>query len=421
MIRERSFAVRARCAVCGAVFPATWPESRHVCDKHDGLLKNEGVLDMEYDYAAVRKNFPAPHGEGMWRYRALLPVSADSAVPPLYVGLTPMYGAAGIAAKCGLKWVGLKDETRNPTHSLADRAYALAAALAKERRFAALAAAVCGAEAVSAAAMSAAMGLRCVLFFPKGAVGHAGLCTRYGARVFIVEGSFAEARELCAKACEAIGWYDASGNAMMAEGLKTAAVEIAESTGWSVPDAVFAGIGSGTAIAALYRGFKDLEEMGVIHSVPKFFGVEPAGCDFLWQAEQDGLTSPRQILAKAAIGVPEWARADASLPPDRVKAMRAVRDSGGRCIRVGNELIGSTADELARAVGILASAEGALPAAGVYEAAKLGLLAGMEWVTVIVGEAPAPAAGCEPSGDVPESLPAGGAGLDMLKKKYGRE
>ena len=62
----------------------------------------------------------------MWRYRPLMPVAADSVVPPLTVGGTPMYDARPIAAALGVGRVWVKDEGRQPTASLKDRASAMA-------------------------------------------------------------------------------------------------------------------------------------------------------------------------------------------------------------------------------------------------------------------------------------------------------
>ena len=42
----------------------------------------------------------------MWRYRPLMPLAEDAAVPPLLVGNTPLYEAPRLAADLGLSQCG---------------------------------------------------------------------------------------------------------------------------------------------------------------------------------------------------------------------------------------------------------------------------------------------------------------------------
>jgi threonine synthase len=64
-----------------------------------------GTLDVLYDYAALKAQVDRDalaHGEpSMWRYRALLPLDAESPVPPLTVGMTPLYDAPGRRSGAG--------------------------------------------------------------------------------------------------------------------------------------------------------------------------------------------------------------------------------------------------------------------------------------------------------------------------------
>ena len=62
----------------------------------------------------------------MWRYRPLLPIADHVQPPPLTVGWTPLYEATKLATQLKLHHLWVKDEGRQPTASLKDRASAIA-------------------------------------------------------------------------------------------------------------------------------------------------------------------------------------------------------------------------------------------------------------------------------------------------------
>ena len=60
----------------------------------------------------------------MWRYRPLLPVGSGTRVSALGVGWTPLIEAERLAGRWGVGRLWIKDEGRQPTASLKDRASA---------------------------------------------------------------------------------------------------------------------------------------------------------------------------------------------------------------------------------------------------------------------------------------------------------
>jgi threonine synthase len=62
----------------------------------------------------------------------LLPVRAGSAVPDLSVGWTPLAGARALARHIGIRTLFLKDDGRNATGSMKDRASAVGVMKARE-------------------------------------------------------------------------------------------------------------------------------------------------------------------------------------------------------------------------------------------------------------------------------------------------
>ncbi|NIX19313.1 MAG: pyridoxal-phosphate dependent enzyme, partial [Actinobacteria bacterium] len=93
----------------------------------------------------------------MFRYRDLLPISPDSPAPPLPVGGTPMWAIPEAGAPYGVADVWVKDDGRNPTASLKDRASAVAVIKAKELGAEIVTTASTGNAAAALAGLSASM------------------------------------------------------------------------------------------------------------------------------------------------------------------------------------------------------------------------------------------------------------------------
>lgn len=394
-----SFVSGMTCMICGRALPPEHLDRGYVCPHHPDR-PDEGILDISYDYAAAGAFFPGgdrsdPGGAGpdfrslpgMWRYRAVLPLPPDAPVPPLLTGMTPLYEAPALARSCKAARVLIKDDTRQPTASFKDRASALAVALAMDRRAPAVAAASTGNAAAALAGMAASVGMPCVLFVPASAPSaKVAQLTACGARVLLVRGSYDQAFGLCQEACRRQGWYNRNTafNPCMAEGKKTAAFEIVEQSGWSVPDAVFVGVGDGCILAGLHKGFADLIRLGRTDRMPRLYGVQAAGSDFLWQAQQEGRFTPDDLLSMPPIKARTAADSlSAGLPRDRLKAMRAARETGGSFLRVDDADILAAVPDLARNSGVFAEPAGAACLAGLRAAIAAGMVAPSETVCLV--------------------------------------
>ena len=170
-----------------------------------------GILDIQYDYAAIRRDFSPRVLEGcrdwsMWRYRPFLPVEETSPAPPLRVGWSPLYRADNLARALGLKALYVKDDGLNPTASLKDRASALAVVKAMEAGSRTVACSSTGNAASSLAGNAAAAGLRSYIFVPARAPkGKVAQLRIFGATVVSVEGSYEDTFELSRAAIEKWG------------------------------------------------------------------------------------------------------------------------------------------------------------------------------------------------------------------------
>lgn len=343
---------RLTCARCGRTYEPV--PGRYVCDACGPL----GVLRVSYRAGAGTDAFDPDEIEarersghsGQWRYLPLLPVTPD-ALPPLQVGGTPLYTAPRLGLETGFPNILVKDDTRQPTASLKDRASAVAVAQARQQGAPVIATASTGNAAASLAALSAAAGLPCVVFVPARAPrAKVAQILAFGATALLVRGSYDDAVDLCEQSCLRFGWYNRNTgyNPYMVEGKKTVAYEIAEQMGWRVPDAVVVPVGDGCIIAGVWKGFTELWRAGVIDRRPRLIAAQAAGSDAIARAlEGDGIPepiAPSTIADSISVG----------LPRNGVMAVQDIRESEGMAIRVTDEEILAAIHLLGRATGVFA-------------------------------------------------------------------
>ncbi len=205
----------------------------------------------------------------------------------------------------------------------------------------------------------------------------------FGSTVMLVKGTYDEAFDLCLLAAKEYGWYNRNTayNPYMTEGKKTASYEICEQLGWNAPDRIFVSVGDGCIIGGLHKGLKDLIALGWIDRMPKLMGVQAAGSAYMaqaWANDEDVLTKPPIEAHTLADSI------SAGLPRDRIKAMAAVRETGGAYLQVTDQEILAAIPALARGCAVFAEPAGAAAYAGLLTAANAGLLGSDERVVVLV-------------------------------------
>ncbi len=348
----------------------------------------DGVVDVVYDYDAVKRNISREslrdnRDASIWRYKPLLPVAPDAEVPPLQVGWTPIYAAPRLAAELGLRHLWVKDDGRNPTASFKDRASAIAVVKGRERGAEIITTASTGNAAAALSGICASVGQANVIFVPeKAPAAKVAQLLAYGATVMLVRGSYDDAVELCLHAADAYGWYNRTTgfNPYMTEGKKTGSLEICEQLGWQAPDRIFVSVGDGCIIGGLHKGLKDLMALGWIEKMPRLMGVQAAGSNYLaeaWERGEDVLTKPAIDAQTAADSI------SAGLPRDRLKAMAAVKETDGAYITVSDEEILAAIPAMARGSGVFAEPAGAAAYAGLVKAVERGMVSADERIVVL--------------------------------------
>ncbi len=333
-----------------------------------GLVK--GTLDVNYNYKKVKKQLSkealAQTGEAShWRYLPLLPVNDPQFIQPLKVGWTPLYQHKRLNGIIGLPELFLKDDSGNVTASYKDRASSVAIVKALEKGYKGVATASCGNAAASIAAFAASAGLPCYLFVPASIPnGKLAQLKAYNAQVMFVEAGYDAAFDMCMKEAQKNNWYNRNTaiNPYLAEGKKSAALEICEQLNWQAPDIVVVPVGDGCIISGLWKGFKDLHEIGFIENFPQIVGVQAEGSSPLVRAFRNGRgveigQNAHTIADSIAVGFPR----------DQVKALRAVHQSGGTFIAVSDEEILSALKLLSIKAGIFVEPAAAASLAGILK------------------------------------------------------
>ena len=333
-----------KCRECGREYPV---EPIHVCEFCFG------PLEVVYDYKEIKKNISREKIEGreksLWRYVELLPV--ENPTVGLTAGFTPLRKAENLGKVLGLKNLYIKDDSVNhPTLSFKDRVVSVAISKAKEFGFDTGACASTGNLANSVASHCAQADMNCFVFIP------ANLETQkiigslvFNPTVVAVEGNYDDVNRLCSEIANDLGWAFVNINIRpyYAEGSKTLAFEVVEQLGWKAPDVVVAPAASGSLYTKIWKGLKELKEVGLIDTVnTRMLGAQALGCSPIAQAWKEGRdfikpVKPDTIAKSIAIGN----------PADGIYALQVAKESGGLWET-------ATDSEIIEAMKLLAETEG---------------------------------------------------------------
>lgn len=359
---------RLRCIECGKEAS----ESQYVCEC-GGLLEVEFKLDeVEVDFSLDGKNIT------VWKYRSLLPVKIDPVT--LKEGGTPLYRAERLEKELGIRRVYVKHEGLNPSGSFKDRGMTVGVTKAVELGRKAVACASTGNTSASMAMYAAKAGLDAYVLLPAGkvALGKVAQALMHGAKVIGLKGNFDDALRIIREICSIRAIYLLNSiNPFRLEGQKTIAYEIADEIG--VPDRVVLPVGNAGNISAIYKGFKELHELGIIDAVPKMTGIQAEGASPIYMAFKEGreditpVENPETIATAIRIGNPVSAR----------KALRAIYATNGLAEVVSDEEIIKAQKFLAAKEGIGVEPASASSVAGLRKLAANGMIDPDETVVCI--------------------------------------
>ena len=187
-------------------------------------------------------------------------------------GNTPLLEAPRLSERLGCE-VWLKWEGANPTGSMKDRGMAVAVSRAVEQGAPGVVVASTGNTAASAAAYAARAGLPAIVLLPEGAVARGKIVQAIAAGAEIRQsGTFEEAHKEARRLAAEEGLVNVNSiNPDRIEGQSSAAVEIVEQLGGTIPDVLALPYGGGGNTRAFAMGF---ERAGA--GTPRILAVQSA-------------------------------------------------------------------------------------------------------------------------------------------------
>jgi threonine synthase len=361
---------RLVCINCGAEYPPD--KVIYKCENCSDLLS------VEYDYEAVQRNVDmklwSSREMGVWRYWEILPINDPSKIVSLHEGGTNLHKCKRLAKKLGLENLYVKNEGENPTGSFKDRGMTVGVSRAVELGFKTVACASTGNTSASLAAYAAKSGLHCIVLIPSGKIAFGKLAQAivYGAHAIQIRGNFDDALQAILELTrkhQTIYLLN-SINPYRIEGQKTLGFEVCDQLGYKTPDTVIVPVGNAGNISAIWKGFTEFKEIGVVDGSPRMIGIQAEGAAPIATAFKRGwreirpVDKPETIATAIRIGEPaSWK-----------KALKSIRESKGLAETVSDEEIVNAQKLLARLEGLFVEPASASSIAGLIKLVDSGLI-----------------------------------------------
>lgn len=377
------------CVECGERFDVR--AIRYSCDC-GGLLDVElniptlktvlGNGRTRFDGRLTQRGFTG--GSGVWRYHELvLPGLPLDEVVSLGEGNTGLYLVDELGVRLGVGRLWLKHEGENPTLSFKDRG--MTAGVSWGRHLGATVG-ICASTGDTSASMAAytarATGMSGVVLLPAGKVTDEQLAQAmvYGARTLALDTDFDGCMRVVQELARSPSVYLLnSKNPFRVEGQKTIGLEVCQELWWRSPDWFVVPVGNAGNIAALGKGLREAQEIGLIEEMPKIAGVQIAAADPFYQSFERGFASRVSVTAKpttaSAIRIGD--------PVSYPRARRVIEETGGYVLRVSEQEALDAQAQIGRC-GIQACPNSAVAMAGLERLVAEGLVTKEHEVVVIL-------------------------------------
>jgi threonine synthase len=331
------FNLQVECSRCGENFPPD--KALTVCTKCGGALLFR--YDLQRVANTLSKDALKKRSDSFWKFIELLPLSSAESIVSLGEPYTPVLRLPQGSIEA-LKNVYIKDDGRLPTGTFKARGMAVAVSKLKEFGVHRIAVPSAGNAAAALAAYGAQAALEVYVFMPKD-VPETILkeCIYLGAKVYLVNGSINDAGEIVKQFEPKYGWFSISTNKQpyRVEGYKAMAFEIAEQFNWDPPDSIIFPTGGGEGVIGLWKGFKELTDIGWTEKTPRIIIAQSANCAPLVKAfinNESEVKEPWQKAHTIATGL------NVPYPYASYLVLRALRETNGKATAVEDtEIISS--------------------------------------------------------------------------------
>jgi threonine synthase len=344
----------------------------------------------------------------LWRYWDLLPLHDEANILTMGEGGTPLLHATNLGMMLGRSHIYIKDERQGPTGSFKDRQASLAISVMKERGITEAVVASTGNVAISYSAYSALAGIKLWAFLtssvPADKMREVAL---YGSEVVKVTGTYDQTKKVAAGFAERKGLHLDRGLKSFAakESMKTVAFEIAEQLGWRLegggsahgarsiyppvhdshlplfraPDWYVQAVAGGLGPIGVWKGFRELHEMGLVDRLPKLACIQAAGCAPMVNSFEKGLEvaepvrNPQTLITTVATGDPGMAY---------TFLRKVILDHGGVFEAVADDEAFRAMHVMAKMDGISMEPAAGLAFAGLFKMVSAGIVKPQDVVVV---------------------------------------
>jgi threonine synthase len=334
------------------------------------------LLAVKYDFSRIPSNLDekwANRSLSVWKYAELLPIEDKRKIVTLGEGGTSLNQCRNLSEKIGIRNFYAKNEGENPTGSFKDRGMTVGVSKALELKLKKVICASTGNTSASLAAYAAKAGLECMVLIPSGKVAFGKLTQAivHGAKVVQIKGNFDQALKIVQELCLKRPVYLLNSlNPFRLEGQKTAAFEIRDQLEGQVPEKLIVPVGNAGNISAIWKGFKELSELGLTERLPQIVGIQAEGAAPIASSLKQGLKEvkfvekPETVATAIRIGSPvNWK-----------KAAKAVKESNGLVETVSDSEILEAQRLLAQHEGLFVEPASAASVAGLIKLVKMGLV-----------------------------------------------
>ena len=364
---------------------ACTPVRTHAADGFPGVCEACGA-----PYLVRYADLPVPAARAllrerrwsMWRYRELLPLADGESAVTLGEGGTPLLAVSRLGAQLGFERLWVKDESTNPTGSFKARGLAAAVTRAVHAGARQFVVPTAGNAGVALAAYAARAGAQARVYAPASTPPSILAQIRaLGGELALIDGHIGDCGIAARVYSSETGAVDVSTlrEPYRIEGKKTLGFELAEQLGWTLPDAIVYPTGGGTGLIGMWKAFQELRDAGWVRgSLPRMFSVQAVGCAPVVRAFEK--RADRCVAWPDPSTVAAGLRVPAPLG-DRLM-LRALRESHGGAMAVGEDALTASARKLQTVEGIDAAPEGGAALAGAVALKRQGAISADDQVVV---------------------------------------
>ena len=362
-----------------------------------------GLLEVQHDVDALRARSAAewrqllerragtssfPYGSGVWGMREwVMPDLQDEHVVSMYEGNTNLFWAERLGQTIGVPDLWVKLCGNSHTGSFKDLGMTVLVSVVKQMMASgtspvrAVAAASTGDTSAALAAYAAAAGIPSIIFLPSGKVSTTQLIqpVANGAYVLALDTDFDGCMRIVREITQDNSLYLANSmNSVRIEGQKTVAIEIVRQFNWEVPDWILIPVGNLGNISALYKGLKLLQDLGIIHKLPRLVAAQAGKANPFYLSFCNGFRQKVAVQASRTLA----SAIQIGDPVSYEKAVQAVTASNGLVEAVSEHELASAAAR-ADLTGMYTCPHTGVALAALFNLVERGTIARSDRVVVI--------------------------------------